>query len=151
MSNPIAIKYAPLLTLLLSYINASAQSALGVYDATNKFVGNLISDDWVGMIVNGVVTALPFDAEGLQEGNGVLFFVTDDCQGSGYLSNQTVPPAGYYAGDDTVYYARQPPEKVTVASYWFGDNCYALNPMSIYVGLAKTATVPHFKPPFSVR
>jgi hypothetical protein len=151
MSNTIAIKCALVLTLLLDCINASAQSALGVYDATNKFVGNLISKDWVGMIVSGVVTALPFDAEGLQEGNGVLFFITDDCQGSGYLSNQTVPPAGYYAGDNTVYYARQPPEKVTVASYWFGDNCYALNPMSIYVGLAKTATVPHFKPPFSVR
>jgi hypothetical protein len=151
MSNTSLRTYVLLLTLLLSYTNARAQSALGVYDATNKFVGNLISKDLVGTILNGVVTALPFDGDGLQEGNGVVFFVTDDCRGSGYLSNQTVPPAGYYAGDNTAYYARQPPEKVTVASYWFGNNCYALNPMSIYAGLVKTATIPHFKPPFSVR
>jgi hypothetical protein len=144
-------KYVVFATVFLSSTNSYAQSAFGVYDATNKFVGNLISQQLVGMIINGIVTALPFDVNGLQEGNGIIYFTTDDCHGSGYLDNQTVPPIGYYTGDNTVYYAKQPPENVTVASYFWGNNCYPLNPVSMYGDLAKTATIPHFDPPFSVR
>jgi hypothetical protein len=151
MTNSRVGKYAFIAALVLNASNAQAQSALGVYDATNKFVGNLVDNQLVGVIINGTVAALPFDVEGLQEGNGVIFFDTEDCQGWGYLGNQTLPPLGYYAGDNTIYYAKQPPKKVMVASYWFGNYCYALTPMSIYVGLAKSATIPHFKPPFTVR
>jgi len=94
---------------------------------------------------------LPFDVYGLEIDNGIIFYTTDDCQGSGYIDSQTVPPIGYYTGDNTVYYARQPPENVTVASYMWGGTCYLLNPVSMYGGLARAATIPHFKAPFSIR
>jgi hypothetical protein len=75
MTNSRVGKYALIAALVLNASNAQAQSALGVYDATNKFVGNLIDNQLVGLIINGTVAALPFDVEGLQEGNGVIFLM----------------------------------------------------------------------------
>jgi hypothetical protein len=89
---------AILLASASAYAQPTGPQALGFWDSQARFVGNLIGQNLVEMVIGGKSIALSIDPDKIPAGTSFIYG-TPDCSGQPYLDATSLPTTGYFLGD----------------------------------------------------